>query len=382
VKVLFVVDGLWVGGTERSIVEMLPHLEAAGISPTVACFRSCAGEGVEDRVAPERLRLLAAGRGLAGRVRALRGLLRELRPAIVHSALFGANLATRLAAPGLPVVVLNSLVNTPYEPARLADPRLSRWRVRLAQLADAVTGRFFADHFHAVSHAAAAAAVRAQWVPRGRITVVERGRDPGRLGVPSAARRRAARERLGLGEATPVLVNVGRHEYQKGQGHLLRAIARLAGRDPAPVALIAGRTGISTRELEALHRELALGERVRFLGHRDDVPEILAAADLFVFPSLFEGFPGAVVEAMALGLPVVAADVPPVREAVEPGRTALLVPPEDDAALAAAIERLLDDPAEAAALGARGREVFVERLTLAASVPRMIELYRRLAALG
>jgi len=377
-KVLFVVDGLWVGGTERSIVELLPHLEAAGISSTVACFRSRAGEGVEEHVPPERLRLLEA-RGLAGRVGALRRLLRELRPAIVHSALFDANLATRLGAAGVPVVVLNSLVNTPYEPARLADPRLSRWRVRLAQLADTVSGRLLADHFHAVSHAAADAAVRAQWLPRGRITVVERGRDPGRLGVPSPARRRAARERLGLGEATPVLVNVGRHEYQKGQGHLLRAIARLAGRDPAPVALIAGRTGTSTRELEALHRELALGERVRFLGHRDDVPEILAAADLFVFPSLFEGFPGAVVEAMALGLPIVAADVPPVREAVEPGGNALLVPPADDAALSEAIGRLLDRPDEMAALGARSRAIFGERLTLATSAPRMIALYRRLA---
>ena len=377
-KVLFVVDGLWVGGTERSIVEMLPHLEAAGISPTVACFRSRAGEGVEDQVPPERLRLLAAG-GFFGRVRALRRLLRELRPEIVHSALFDANLATRLAAVGLPVVVLNSLVNTPYEPVRLADPRLSRRRMRLVQLADAVTGRLLADHFHAVSHAAAAAAVRAQRVPRGRITVVERGRDPGRLGESSPARRRAAREGLGIGEATPLLVNVGRHEYQKGQAHLLRAMARLAGREPAPVALIAGRTGASTRELEALHRELGLGERVRFLGHRTDVPEVLAAADLFVFPSLFEGFPGAVIEAMALGLPVLAADVPPVREAVEPGGNALLVPPADDAALAAAIARLLDHPAEAAAFGARSRAIFAERLTLSTSAPRMIALYRRLA---
>ena len=118
--------------------------------------------------------------------------------------------------------------------------------------------------------------------------------------------------------------------------------------------------------------------RVRFLGHRSDVPELLAAADLFVFPSLFEGLPGAVIEAMALALPVVAADIPAVREVVEPGGSAVLVPTRDSAALAEALGSLLEDAERRESFGRRGREIFEERFTLAQSAEKMISFYRGL----
>jgi glycosyltransferase involved in cell wall biosynthesis len=111
------------------------------------------------------------------------------------------------------------------------------------------------------------------------------------------------------------------------------------------------------------------------LGHRDDIPEILAAADLFVFPSLYEGLPGAVMEAMALGLPVVASDIAPIQEVVEQGRNALLVPPESSASLATAIERLLGDTQTAAAFGQRSRAIFEERFTLDQCMARRVALY-------
>jgi glycosyltransferase involved in cell wall biosynthesis len=126
--------------------------------------------------------------------------------------------------------------------------------------------------------------------------------------------------------------------------------------------------------------ELDLARTVRFLGHREDVPEILAAADAFVFPSLFEGLPGAVIEAMALGLPVVASAIAPLREVIEPGENGLLVPAGSVESLADAVGPLLEDPARREALGRRGRELYEERWTLETSVPRMAELYRSMAA--
>ena len=107
--------------------------------------------------------------------------------------------------------------------------------------------------------------------------------------------------------------------YAKGQRYLLEAMEILVPTRPRLVLLVAGRLGDMSRELERLRDRPGLRGQVHLLGHPDDVPEILAAADLFVFPSLYEGLPGAVIEAMALGLPVIASRIEPVREIVEEG---------------------------------------------------------------
>ena len=117
---------------------------------------------------------------------------------------------------------------------------------------------------------------------------------------------------------------------------------------------------------------------MRFLGHRDDVPDLLAAADLFAFPSLYEGTGGAAIEAMALGLPIVTSDIDAMREVVDDRRNALLVPPHAPGPLADAIAALLDDPARRLAFGASSREIFEARFTLERSTRAMVELYRRL----
>jgi glycosyltransferase involved in cell wall biosynthesis len=243
------------------------------------------------------------------------------------------------------------------------------------KLIDAWTSRYLTTHFHAVSNAAKLAAVNSLGLPSQRITVVERGRDPDRLGQPSAKRRQQARLKLNLQTTDEVIVNVGRHEYQKGQIFLLEAVAKLAHTRSRLVLLIAGRSGQVTSELTHLRDQTGLNGKVHFLGHRDDVPDILAAADLFVFPSLFEGLPGAVIEAMALGLPIVATNIRPVQEVVEENHNALLVKPTSSSELAIAIETLLEDRERATTFGERSREIFETRFTLAQSVSRMIELY-------
>ena len=121
---------------------------------------------------------------------------------------------------------------------------------------------------------------------------------------------------------------------------------------------------------------------MRFLGHRDDAPEVLAAADVFVFPSLYEGLGGALIEAMALGLPIVASDLPAIREVVEPGSNALLVEPGSPADLADAIVALADDPERRRRMGARSRAIFEDRFTLERSARRMLDLFERVATDG
>ena len=375
IKVLFVVNGLGAGGAERSLAEMLPPLRQGGVRAVVACL-----ERVEEGVLDEVLRHGFAVRFLSGdhfatRVLELRRMIRTELPDIVHTVIFEATLTGRLATFGTPARVVTTLANTQYDRARLADPRVSRARLWAVRALDGWTARHLTHRFHAVSEAARRSATAALGVPGERITVIERGRDAGRLGEPSQERRRRTRAALGLAQADEVVVNVGRHEFQKGQRHLVAAAGILRDR-PDLVVLQAGRRGNVSHELEQAVRRSGVASRTRLLGHREDVPDLLAAADLFVFPSVYEGLGGAVIEAMALALPVVASDIPAMREVVEPGRSGLLVEPANPGELAEAIRSLLDDPARMRAFGTRGREIFEERFRLERSVARSLAFYR------
>ncbi len=379
-KVLFVIDSLGRGGTERSVAELVPSLSHAGITPVVVIFkrhpqgfdRAVSAQGVDVRVVEER--------GFFSRIRAVHRIVASERPDIVHTALFDSNLIGRLASAGSRAAVMSSLVNTPYAEVRLQDPHINRGWTRAAQLIDGWTSRNLTDHFHAVSQAAKDAAIADLGIAPETVTVVERGRDPLRLGQPSVERRRQARRRLDLNDDDIVLATVGRGDHQKGHRYLLHAMEHLAGAHPRLVLLIAGRRAFASPELDRMSRESGLDGRVRWLGHRDDVPEILAAADQFVFPSLYEGLPGAVIEAMALGLPIVASNIAPLREVVDHGHNGVLVEPASGFALAQAIESLIHDRERMLAYGRRSRLIFEARFTLDRSVSRMIDLYRRVAA--
>ncbi|WP_048863445.1 glycosyltransferase, partial [Acidisphaera rubrifaciens] len=121
-------------------------------------------------------------------------------------------------------------------------------------------------------------------------------------------------------------------------------------------------------------RAAGLGERLRLLGYREDIPAILAAADIFALPSHFEGLPMSVIEAMLTGLPVVATDIRGPREQVVEGATGYLVPPRSIAPLAAALGRLIADPGLRACLGAAGRARALERFDEARVIARTLDL--------
>ena len=373
-KLLFVIDGLGTGGAERSLAEMLPLLVDAGIKPSVTCLYA-RHEGVAKDVARNRVDVrLLRGNNVVSRALELRGILSKERPDLVHTALFDASLVGRLASARGGPPVLTSLVSTPYAPARLRDPNIGRISLESVRLIDGWSARHLTSHFHAITNAVKRAAVTALGVDPDRITVIERGRDPGRLGSPSHERRLRTRSALGLSDEDEVIVHVGRQEFPKGHRYLVEALDRVARTRPGLIVLMVGRRGHASRELDRLAGRSSAA-RIRWMGHRDDVPDLLAAGDLFLFPSLFEGLGGALIEAMALGLPIIASDLEAIREVVEEGRNAVLVPPASPQALADAIVMLLDDRPKAATFGAHSRAIFAERFTADRSVARMIELY-------
>ena len=380
-KVLFVIDGLGTGGAERSLAELQPGLERAGFRSIIVCLRDRI-EGVQSQVLADGADVRILGGSTISQLRQLRRILRIEKPDLIHTTIFAANVIGRLASIGSPTVVLSSLVNTPYAAVRLEDPDVRRVSLAAVRAVDVFTARRLTDHFHAISHAVGDWAVREMRLDPSRITVIERGRDPERLGDPGSDRRAMVRRSLGLMDDDDVVLAIGRQEFQKGHRYLLEAAAALRSRYPRLVVLIAGRKGASSPELEDLSERSGLGDVVRFLGHREDVPDLLAASDVFAFPSLYEGLGCAVIEAMALGLPIVASDIPAIREVVEDGRNAVLVSPGSSATIASALDGLLSDRSRRRAYGARGRTIFAERFTLQRSTSRMIALYERLLGDG
>lgn len=376
-RVVYVINGLGPGGAEQSLAELLPLFQQAGIRPHVVCLKH-RDIGVEGAVRALGcgVTFLPAG-GWYTRVRGLRAVLRTNPADIIHSTLFEASVVSRLAALGTGIPVLTSLVNTNYEDAHRRDPNIRLLRLHGAQAIDAVTARYFTAHFHAISEAVKQSAIRSLGIPAERITVVFRGRTRERLGFPGVDRRRATRERLGIDDDETVILNVGRQEHQKGQRYLLEAAASLLPRHDRLRILIAGREGHATPELERMMARLGLAPRVVFLGYRTDVPDLLAAADIFVFPSLFEGLGGSALEAMAMGLPVVASDIPALREVVEDGSSGILVAPGSSDSLARALDRLVQDPGLRIRMGNRGMQLFDQKFTIERSAREMIALYER-----
>lgn len=169
------------------------------------------------------------------------------------------------------------------------------------------------------------------------------------------ARRAPARARWGLADHETVVCTIARLGAMKGLDNLLLAARRLVDARHHLRFLVAGE-GDQRQRLVDLRDHLGLGDRVRFLGQVDEVPDLLAASDLLCHPALVEGLPNAIVEAMASGVPVVATDVGGIPELVRHEDTGLLVPPHDVKALAGAVVRLLDDAPLAARLSARARE--------------------------
>jgi glycosyltransferase involved in cell wall biosynthesis len=290
--------------------------------------------------------VLGARRILAA-VRPLARLLKRERPDLVCSFLDPANLvalaAARLAGSGAARVVgVQNTVSVSLGKGRGIRQQAIRHAIpHLYRRADAVVAlaRGVADDLLAQAPGL-----------RGRLRVIHNaGYDDGALAAAEAALPAAA------ATERPLLVACGRLTAQKDYPTLLRALARVRRELPARLWIVG--QGEQRAGLEALATQLELGEAVRFQGFQPNPYPFMRAADLFVLSSRWEGFGNVIVEAMAVGTPVVSTDCTHgPREIIADGESGLLVPPGDDAALAAAILRVLRDPALRARLAAGGAE--------------------------
>ena len=361
-KIFLVITSLGVGGAERLLTSLADRYVAMGHEVMLVRFFGDAElKPCDERVI---LRNLHMRRGPLSVIIALwqfRKILRSFRPDVVNSHLVHPNILIRLLRLVTPMPRLVSS-------AHCSTNEGGRGRMQAYRLTDRL-----ADISTNVSHEAVEAFEQQGALRPGRMVAIHNGIDTAAFTFDPAARERV-RTKLGLDEVTPLLLAVARLWEQKDYPNLLRAFAGLEGGPLPPRLAIAG-DGPLRGKLEAMAGSLGVADRVHFIGVRHDVPALMAACDVFVLSSAWEGFGLVVAEAMACGRTVVATDCGGVREVV--GDAGFLVPPRNAEALAEAMGRALrlsDDERERLRVAARER--ILARFSLDAMADRYLAVYR------
>jgi glycosyltransferase involved in cell wall biosynthesis len=336
IDVLYVITDLELGGVPLHLHRLALAMRERG--RTVAVTSLAPPGPVGDRLRAAGIDVFSCeGRGGWDLriIQRLTAILRRTQPAVIHSLLFHANLASRWAAQraGFPIDRLVCEIQT-VEVER-------RWHLWIDGLTYDLCRLTIGNSTSVVEHLATRASI-----PRDRLRLIRGGIDP----APIRAAAPIDRAALRISSDAPLLLWAGRLDPVKGLSFLIGALATVIKESGAHLCLAGGGPLRPVLEQQAL--DLHLNDRVHFLGPRPDVPSLLKAADVFVFPSRTEGLPNALLEAMAAACPIVTTDAPGCRDLIEHQRTGLRVPYGDTSALAGAILRLLRDRSLAAQLGA------------------------------
>jgi len=373
-RVLLLIDDLDCGGAQQMVVSLALELHRRAI-PCLVCAlhpEASLGPRLQGSGVPffslnrPRPSITEPGRFLGyvlGCLKDLRACIRREGITVVHAHLSDAEflgiLASRLCGVAKVVVTVHS--QRPLPERRAFDPRttLRIWLTRLLfNRASAVV---------AVSEETAAILRDVFGVRRDKLHVIING-------IDTAAADQASAVASAIPPGRPVLCTVGRLAAQKNQAVFLPVLTELLARGLSPVLVVAG-DGELRSALEAARDAVGLTGRMLFLGQRDDVAAVIAASDVFVLPSLYEGTSLALLEAMAAGKPIVASDVPGNRDILRDGETALLCPPDAPDVLAGAIARLVAEPALAAALGAAARAEAREKYDISGMTDAYLTLW-------
>lgn len=368
IRVGFIVHIMQVAGAEVLVRETVRRL-AGKIAPTVFCLDAVGQIGEEMSRAGTELVCFDRKPGRDwGVSRRLAAALEERKIEVVHAHQYTPFFYAALALPLCsfrPKLILTE--HGRHYPDRVSPLRRAVNRLVLDRLANAVTAccRFSAEGL-----------TRTDGFAGARIEIVENGIEVD--AYEPASNKTLAKEDVGLDPSRKYIVHVARHHPVKDQPTLLRGFALAAPNLPDVDLLMVG-GGPLRGELENLAIELRIVDRVKFLGIRSDIPDLMRAADVFALTSLSEAASLTLLEAMASGLPVVVTEVGGNPEIVRREREGLLFPRGDAAGCAAAFRRLFEEPALAERLGGAGRARAQERYQLSRTVEQYYRLYCRLA---
>lgn len=314
-KILFVIDTLETGGAERSLLEITQRFKI--YEPIfVQLFK---GDTLKGGFEAAGIRVISLNLPVTFNIKKISNhiipIVNDIKPVLIHSTLFFSDLSARFVKKKYDFILVNSFVNNSYSKRRYEEMRLHmKFKLFVIQQWDRVTSKHV-DLFISNSQSIKKSNSDALGISPGKIKVIFRGRDYTAYNNLSANEIIILRKNFGFGDEK-IFLNVSRLLERKGQRELLHAFKNVLSKFPDAKLLIVGE-GPFRKSLEYEISSLQLSNNAFLLGNRDDVPVLLQIASFFIFPSHFEGLPGALIEAMMSKIPIVASNIDENRECVD-----------------------------------------------------------------
>lgn len=364
-RITFLITGLGYGGREVQLVQLASQLKIRDWNVQIVSM--IPPQAFTEKLAALAIPVFSLGmhRGVPNitAILKLAKILKDFQPYFFHSHLVHANLLARVTRIFIKVPILISTVGNINEG--------KRWREIAYKFTDP-----WCDITTNVSKLAVEHYIKVGAVPERKIIYIANSVDTDRF-APNLEMRSKMRQKLSLGEKF-IWLAVGRLEQQKDYPTMFQAFAQIAQLFPETLLLICGQGSLKNR-LENLVKQLSLQDQVKFLGVHSNISEIMNVADGYVMSSAWEGMPGVLLEAGATGLPIVATDVSGNQEVVLDGKTGFLVPPQNFAALAKAMEMMMKLPSiERQQIGKLGREYIIANYGCEQGLKRWTKLYFQL----
>ena len=382
-RILYCSPALTFGGEQKQLVQILQHLNRERFGITICSIRPFGH--LDEAIKKSGVPLICLGRPNPYDLRSileLRQIIKKHHIDLMQIGIFGSEFHGMLAAlsTGTPVVAILQSMFDLTDRAQASPKTGIAWRCKWRTLyaVHGLLARIAKVHYVALSEAVKVSAIRELHLPSRRVSVVPLGLIPGDFDRMRYSEQIVKiKSELALNGAYPVLLNVSRLSPPKGLPDLLKAMPCIRERFPRVKLLIAG-DGPLQAELEELRDRLDLHNEVLLLGRRDDIHALLHVADLFVFSSVYEGLPGAVIEAMAASKSVVAFDIPALREIIIDGQTGTLVRGRNTDQLAEAVIHQVEHPEIARTMGEKGRQVVQERFDIRQNMKSLEAIYEKM----
>jgi len=361
-KILFVIDTVQGSGAERSLVEIALHFKRH----TPVFVHIYQGDMLVPYLEEAGIKVYSLNipgpRNFKTAQKKLAQVYEIEQPDIIHSTLFKSDILARLLKskyPGIPLI--SSFVNNSYNKLRFKNQGVvANTKIRLVQLFDAYTSRKV-DFFISNSETIKQAKSRDTFVDKEKVQVIFRGRDIGKFKEIEPKEVEALKASLGI-TGKKILLNVSRLIQRKGQMDLINALPAIVAKFPDIILLIAGH-GQYGEQLKQRAIELGVDEYLKILGRRTDVPKLLAIAQVFVYPSYFEGLPGALIEAMLAKKLIVCSNIPENLECVD-SKSALIFERGESTDIAKKVIYALDHKEQLNNLGIKAREQAIDKFDI------------------
>ncbi len=366
-KVLFVIDSLGAGGAEKSTAVLADFLWKKNIYFEILCLYN-RKIGVQQELQEKGYPIsFVESEKFIPQVREISKRIKNGNFTVTHSILFKSNMRTRMARFFTEFVHLESLVSTTYSKERFEDNRVNNFFLRIYKIIDRITAVKCVDFFHSISETVKTHYMKELGIPEEKIKVIYRGREP--------FKRSTSLERH---SDIFQILNLGRHEFAKGQINLLKAAIELRNLGYKFKIKIYGRTGEVTPELQDFISRNSLENCVILEGFKENVSNALTNADLFVFPSRYEGLGGSLIEAMSAGLPIACNNLPVFYEIVVPEKNAKIFDINKIDTMVKAIRFFIDNPEVGKEYGNESLNIFQSKFLVSESNSNMLKLYREL----